>query len=175
MLDVDTTGAVEKQTMTFTVRPARPDDAAAACEVLRRSIREVCVADHRHDPAILQAWLANKTPGNVQAWIESPRGFTVVAEAGQGIVGVARLGGDGRVVLCYAVPEVLRRGVGKAMIAALEAEARVRGVKVLELESTRTARDFYRRNGFTETGEGAGMFGVVAVAMCKKLTSPPMD
>jgi hypothetical protein len=44
------------------IRNAVPEDAAAACEVMRRSIAELCVADHRNDPAILERWLANKTP-----------------------------------------------------------------------------------------------------------------
>jgi len=35
------------------IRDAVPSDARAACEVLRRSITELCVADHRNEPAIL--------------------------------------------------------------------------------------------------------------------------
>jgi hypothetical protein len=34
------------------IREAMTEDAPAACEVLRRSISELCVADHRNDPAI---------------------------------------------------------------------------------------------------------------------------
>ena len=37
------------------IRDATPDDAEAACDVLRRSISELCVADHGNDPAILNA------------------------------------------------------------------------------------------------------------------------
>jgi len=44
------------------IRDARVVDAPAARQVLRRSIIELCVADHRNDPAILTKWLANKTP-----------------------------------------------------------------------------------------------------------------
>lgn len=36
------------------IRDAILDDAPAACDVLRRSIAELCVADHRNDPAILE-------------------------------------------------------------------------------------------------------------------------
>jgi hypothetical protein len=42
------------------IRDATPDDADAACDVLRRSISKLCVADHGNDPAILNAWLGNK-------------------------------------------------------------------------------------------------------------------
>ncbi len=42
------------------IRRARPDEAAEICDVLRRSIAELCGADHHDDPAILRRWLANQ-------------------------------------------------------------------------------------------------------------------
>jgi GNAT superfamily N-acetyltransferase len=155
--------------MDFTIRAALPGDAAGACEVLRRSIQEICVADHRHDPAILEAWLRNKTVATVRGWIEAPLGFTVVAEAGGRLVGVARTGGNNMVVLCYAVPEVLHQGVGKAMLGALETEARTRGVSALELKSTQTAHAFYLRQGYRDTGANESMFGLTGIEMRKEL------
>jgi hypothetical protein len=47
------------------IRDAETEDALAACQVLRRSITELCISDHRNDPTILGRWLANKTPENV--------------------------------------------------------------------------------------------------------------
>src|SRR3979409_2171265 len=44
------------------VRDAVPEDAAAACQVVRRSIAALCLADHRNDPEIMGRWLGNKTP-----------------------------------------------------------------------------------------------------------------
>jgi len=35
------------------VRDALPEDAPAACEVIRRSISELCGADHLNNPMIL--------------------------------------------------------------------------------------------------------------------------
>jgi hypothetical protein len=43
------------------IRDAAPDDAIAGCEVLKRSIAELCTADHKNDPTILARWLGNKT------------------------------------------------------------------------------------------------------------------
>jgi hypothetical protein len=48
---------------------AMPLDASAACDVMRRSIAELCVADHKNDPTILGRWLNNKTPENFRSWI----------------------------------------------------------------------------------------------------------
>lgn len=155
--------------MTLTIRPARPADAVAACEVLRRSIREICIADHRNDSAILEAWLANKTPETVRSWLTSSGGFSVVAEVDGHVVGVARVGANHKVALCYAVPEVLHKGVGKALLAALETEARANNVPALELTSTRTAHAFYLRNGFQDTGTNQSMFGLTGIGMRKEL------
>jgi hypothetical protein len=44
------------------IRNAVVEDAPAACEVLRRSVSELCYADHLNDPAIVNRWLAHKTP-----------------------------------------------------------------------------------------------------------------
>jgi len=44
------------------IRDATPEDADAACDVLRKSISQLCVADHGNDPAILNRWLSNKKP-----------------------------------------------------------------------------------------------------------------
>ena len=74
------------------IRRAVPADAAPACEVVRNSITELCVEDHRGDAASIAAWLANKTHDNFAAWISSSRNVAVTAERGEKIVGFALLG-----------------------------------------------------------------------------------
>src|ERR1700680_3966189 len=51
------------------IRDAVPEDAAAACQAMRRSIAELCAADHRNDPVILERWLSNRTPEIFKSWI----------------------------------------------------------------------------------------------------------
>jgi N-acetylglutamate synthase-like GNAT family acetyltransferase len=130
------------------VRRAEVEDTDAVVTVLRRSITELCVADHRNDPGVLGAWLENKTAENVRTWIESPRSFMVVAEVGGAVCGVASLGITGGILLCYLLPEVQSTGVGRALLAGLEAEARRLGIRELFLESTVSARGFYSKQGF---------------------------
>jgi hypothetical protein len=64
------------------VRDAVPEDAAAACEVMRRSIAELCVADHHNDPGILERWLGNKTPEIFKSWIQPGNSVLVAVENG---------------------------------------------------------------------------------------------
>ena len=61
------------------VRDAVPEDAPAGCLVMRRSIAELCVADHKNDPAILARWLGNKTVENFVDWIRQPDNSLMVA------------------------------------------------------------------------------------------------
>ena len=75
---------------TVAIRDAAPDDAVAACRVLRESISRLCVADHRNDPAILNAWLANKTPEIVAAWAVQNGNSLLLAVEGDAVVGWGR-------------------------------------------------------------------------------------
>lgn len=109
--------------MSLEIRIAAPDDAIAACNVLRRSITECCVLDHKDDPAILGAWLGNKTPQTVASWFESPTNFSVVALKDGEVIGVSLLTGAGKLALCYLLPEARGHGAGKAMLAKVEETA----------------------------------------------------
>lgn len=64
------------------IRDAVPADAAAACAVLRRSIVELCSADHGNDAVIMARWLANKTPEIVASWIAKDGNSVLAAVEG---------------------------------------------------------------------------------------------
>jgi len=96
------------------IRRAKTDDAAAACTVLRRSITELCRADHGGDEILLGKWLSNKTVENVARWILESH--FVVAEEGEIILGVAAMNASGKIALNYVSPEARFRGVSKALV-----------------------------------------------------------
>jgi GNAT superfamily N-acetyltransferase len=157
--------------MGIQIRPAALHDATGACSVLRRSITESCVLDHRHQSDILQSWLGNKTPDNVASWIASPSNYTLVAERDGEVVGVALVTQAGKLSLCYLLPEVQHAGIGKALLNGVEAQARAWGVSVLRLHSTATARDFYARNGYVLAGKEKSCYGVECDFFWKKLNA----
>ena len=85
------------------------EDAPAACDVLRRSIEELCVADHHDDPAILERWLANKTLEIVESWIMKSGNTMLVAVGDGAILGVGSVTDAGEITLIvedqrYRVP-----------------------------------------------------------------------
>lgn len=135
------------------IRAAKQDDAAEICLVLRRSITELCVADHNNDPQILDPWLANKTLENLQAWIARAGQTYRVAVIDDQISGVGAVSATEGVLLNYVSPDFQYRGVSKALMAALEDWLKEQGQVVCHLTSTATARQFYETIGYLPDGE----------------------
>jgi GNAT superfamily N-acetyltransferase len=115
------------------VRDAVPEDAVVACEVMRRSIAELCVADHRNDPAILERWLSNKTPETFRSWIR-PDCSLLVATEDDGILAVGSVTDAGEITLNYVSPDARFRGVSAALLGALERRAVERGNELCSLK-----------------------------------------
>jgi GNAT superfamily N-acetyltransferase len=154
------------------IRDAIEEDASAACEVMRRSIAELCVADHRNDAAILGRWLSNKTPEIFKSWIR-PGNTLLVTVEDNAILGVGCVTDAGEITLNYVSPDARFRGVSAALLGALEACAKERGNERCMLDSTETARRFYLARGYSEDGPPAGKFGASgAYPMSKHLADP---
>jgi GNAT superfamily N-acetyltransferase len=156
----------------FAVRTAEAKDAAAAVELVRRSITELCMADHHGDAETLAKWLSNKTVPNLAAWFSSNDNFCVIAESAGRVVGVGLLHRSGEINLFYLAPGVQRRGIGKAIHAALEEQARVWALRELKLDSTTLARAFYEKLGYRSTGAAEPRFGELQVYPYEKTLLP---
>ncbi len=157
--------------MKIEIRVAKPSDAVAACTVLRRSIADCCVEDHRHDAAVLSAWLGNKVPENIAAWFSSEANFSLIAVAGTEVVGVALLTRAGKISLCYLIPEVRFTGAGKALLQAIESKAIEWGLPLLRVSSTVTAEQFYLRHGYVSAGLGKAVYGIDTISFWKRLNT----
>jgi GNAT superfamily N-acetyltransferase len=171
--------------MGFEIRQATPDDAPAACALLRRSIEHGCVADHAERPEILQAWLSNKTPHNVATWFGSQTNHAVVAQAPASgaakanevseLIGLALVNQAGRLALCYVDPAWVRHGVGSALLAAIEAQARAWNISKLHMHSPASASAFFERLGYVNSGKDRACFGLECDFLWKPVdaSAPP--
>ena len=139
--------------MACTTRRALATDAAAACDVVRRSIIELCAEDHRGDAEILARWLENKTTANFEDWIASDRSVTLVAERGRTVIGFGLMDLSGVIALLYVSPDARFSGASKALLAALEEAALAEGVRETKLNSTNTALRFYTSAGYSPDGD----------------------
>jgi len=144
------------------IRDATPDDAEAACDVLRRSIVELCGEDHGNDPSILATWLHNKTPEIVAGWARQPGSSLLLAVEGDIVLAVGSVTDAGEITLNYVAPDARFRGVSRALLGALEARAAERGSVRCTLTSTETAHRFYRAAGYVDDGAPRGNFGTAS-------------
>ena len=135
----------------YKVREAIPSDSAKACEVLRRSISEICSLDY-NDQSVIDEWLDNKTESNVKEWIQSVNSYSVVCANDDLIVGFGAITLEGEVSLIYLVPEALHKGNGKLMLEAMEERVISEGIVEIHTVSSITAKPFYERNGYTKNG-----------------------
>jgi GNAT superfamily N-acetyltransferase len=149
------------------VRDAVPEDAVAACQVMRRSIAELCVADHRNDPGVLERWLSNKTQEIFRSWIRSGNSLLVAVDDDR-ILAVGSVTDAGEITLNYVLPDARFRGVSSALLGALEWRAIERGNARCTLRSTETARRFYLERGYSEDGPADDKFGAASGYLMSK-------
>ena len=136
------------------VRQGQRGDAADAVEVLTRSIADLCAADHGGDGAEIAAWTANKTETSWLSWLADPTRHVFVGLLDGRIVGIGMMTTAGRIELNYVHPDARFRGVSKALMMRMEAEAKRKGLAACHLESTQTAAPFYAALGYRSlTGE----------------------
>lgn len=143
--------------MTFprlSLREATSADAASIADVHEASI--CALGSDGYDDEQVRAWLSNAHP---ERYPLEEDGFRVVVadHEADGVVGFGLLdcepaGRDdpltGEIGAVYVHPNHARRGIGRAMLEALESAARDAGLETLVLTASRNAVAFYERQGY---------------------------
>jgi len=152
------------------IRKARPSDADPICKLWIRSIREICGPLYGNDEGILSFWCAHKSTERVEKMIQDTLNiFLVATNQANEIYAIGILCGS-EIRACYVSPDFIARGIGQAILAALEAEARLAGVTKLELGSTRNALLFYKRQGYQQLSPSELLFqGVIPYFPMEKI------
>ncbi|HEX2533898.1 MAG TPA: GNAT family N-acetyltransferase [Chitinophagaceae bacterium] len=136
---------------------------------------------------VLQVNAGDYTAQQVQVWAERGKdralwtgrvqdSFFLLAEDGTGLCGFGALTPAGYVDLLFIAPSHMGKGIGAALLGALEAEARVQGMEALEADVSITARPFFLRQGFRQVVEQEVWLQGVALTnfrMRKELSVPP--
>jgi putative acetyltransferase len=153
------------------IRRYRPDDAPALAALFRRSVLGLGPRDYT--PAQVAAWAA-RSPGPealARRWDDGRAAF-VALDGADRPAGFADLEADGHIDLLYVAPEAAGAGTGAALVAAVEREARERGIARLYVEASEAARRLLLRHGFAELRRRDFEIGGVAIhnyAMEKRL------
>jgi predicted N-acetyltransferase YhbS len=134
--------------MTCTIRPSRPGDADDISHVIVRALKDTNGRDYA--PEIIARIARSFEPAAIKNMMDTRAMFT--AEIADKIVGTASLD-QAMVRTAFVAPDVQGHGVGRALMAAVMAAARERGLDVLSLRSSITAEAFYARLGFKAVGD----------------------
>ncbi len=133
--------------MTLSIRRARDDDRRGIWTVHVRAIREVC--SHSYSAEQIAYWAGLLSPSSYVAVLREQ--VLVVAEDPSGIAGFGQLNQvNGEVDAVYVLPGRQREGIGRALLLALEEEARAMGLKRLQLSATLNAVPFYESARYVE-------------------------
>ena len=150
---------------TLTLRHATPADLSAVDVLLARSYPRLLAADYPPSVMVLAVPMITRARPELLAsgryWLaEDPAGHLL--GAGGWSARVPASGGEGwpdrhgrvlaQVRHVATDPDALRRGVGRAVMARVMAEARAAGFAGMECLATRTAVPFYAAVGFRAVG-----------------------
>jgi GNAT superfamily N-acetyltransferase len=128
------------------MRRAVPADAAAIWAIHTRAIRET--ASSHYAPESIAAWSGRTTPASYLVPIAT-QVVVVACDDADRIVGFAELDpAEGLVKACYVDPDVDRRGVGRALMQAVERAACEHGRTALMLDASLNALPFYQALGW---------------------------
>jgi putative acetyltransferase len=127
------------------IRPVRRTDIPRIARLYYETVHRVNALDY--SPGQIRAWAPRIHPDAF--WLRRFRHYRVlVAENGGAVVGFVELGRAGEIDCFYVHHGHQRRGIGAALMARVEREARARGNASLLADVSITAEPFFRRMGF---------------------------
>lgn len=139
-----------------TLREAAPDDARGIITVHRSAV--LGVAKERYGEAIAWSWAAPETEAHeaiLRAAIASDDERMLVAMRVGAIVSFGSIiVSTSSLRALYVHADHIGQGVGSALLSALEAEAKRRGLTRLSMNASLNAEGFYTRRGYRTLSQG---------------------
>ena len=134
-------GEVER---SMTIRPATSTDINVLSELMIHSIRETNFKDYSAED--LELTYQNFTPAKVEEKMQVRDMFVYEREGN--IIGTISLEGDVLHSL-FVMPSLQGEGLGKLLVQHVLSLAKTRGLEIVRLSSSITAKPFYERLGFS--------------------------
>ncbi len=158
--------------MPAVIRELRHGEERLFLELHAQSVRGLAAGQYL--PEVIDAWCVAPTEENLASFIKNPdHEQRLVAEIDGRVVGLAALVLEGSELrACYVLPEAARKGVGTALVRAIERLALAHHLDHLELLSSINAEPFYAALGYRSEGcTEHNMRGqpMAAVKMSKRL------
>lgn len=127
------------------LRPFLPADAPLLARLFRASIEGLAAEDYSEEQRA--AWIS-VADDEAAFSARLAAGLTLLALVNGKIAGFAMIKDNLLIEMLYVSPDIARRGVGSALIDAIEKLAAGRGAKKLTVEAPDSARDFFAARGY---------------------------
>jgi putative acetyltransferase len=131
--------------MRIKVRKTKAEDARRVAHVHRMSIRKLCAPSY--DKSVIEAWAGGSSAAGVRRSLTNKDVNNIVAEVDGVICGIGA-SMNNRVWLVYVHPRWAGQGVGAKLLQRLERDMAKKKIKVVTLDSSLNAFNFYKRNGY---------------------------
>ena len=132
------------------IRIAKPADYAAMDAGFRASAKAFC--SQSYGAALIEAWAGQPWPDRFKLAEERGDDQYVFTRDGRivcfGSINLL----SGKLVSLFVHPEFSGQDIGRLMLEYLVDRAVAAGIKVLKLDSSLNAVNFYKRHGFSEVG-----------------------
>ncbi|MFD1694094.1 GNAT family N-acetyltransferase [Roseibium aestuarii] len=138
--------------MPFTIVSADPAYAVEIARLSRRSVEELCAADHAGAGPGLDAWLNALATDRIERWITRPGVFLMAVDETTQVLGAVAATTMGEIALLHVLPEARFQGVSKALLRQLGRALDDLGASHLLVRSPETARRFFEARGFEPAG-----------------------
>jgi len=166
------TAVVDVQT-----RRAGPEDADAIVLAHLDSIRSIGPAFYPAE--VVDAWGSGLTPDVYVKAMASGEAFFVATghlDGQPAVLGFSthRVDDQQDGASVYVRGRAARRGIGRVLLRLAEEHARTHGAKSIQIQASLAGAEFYKANGFRETGRGEALLlsglSMPCVFMHKELT-----
>lgn len=127
------------------IRAYRPDDLDGLIDLFHRAVRGN--APRHYTQRQVEAWAPDAVDREGWAARRASRP-TFIAEIAGEVAGFSDLMADGHVDMLFVDPRYQGRGVARALLARVEAEARAAGIGRLTSDASLAARPVFERHGF---------------------------
>jgi putative acetyltransferase len=133
------------QVQAYPIRPFMRADTMALRDLFAQSIEELATEDYTEDQRL--AWIARAE--DAEAFADRLEAMvTIIVQVDGEYLGFASLKDNTVLDMLYVHPYATGRGVGTALVDALERLAAARGAEKITVEASDTAQPFFAGRGY---------------------------